>query len=913
MFLRKVHVVARYSLALLLGVVTNMQINAQTLPAGIVQGPSVEGITEYVIPANGFKFLLAPDKSKPTTTVNLTYLVGSKHENYGETGMAHLLEHLIFKGTPTHPTVWAEFSKRGIRANGTTWLDRTNYFGSFAANEETLKWYINWQADAMVNSFIARKDLDSEMTVVRNEMEMGENNPFRIMYEKMSATAFQWHNYGKSTIGARADVENVSIERLQAFYRNYYQPDNAVLVVSGDFDVNKTIQLIQNSYGKLKKPTRKLNDTYTIDPVQDGERSVTVRRVGNTALIAAMYHVPAGATSDAAAAGVVIQALSDTPSGRLYKALVEPKLAAQVFGIFWSTKEPGTVTLGAQLPPTADMVKAQGELLKSIEALQSNALTQQEIDRAKQQWLNEWDLNYTNPEEVGVQLSEFIAQGDWRLMFLQRDRVKALTLADAQKFATQYLVPSNRTLGAFVPTEKPVRAPAAPLIEVAEQIKQFKPDTNFKQVEAFDPSPANIDARTKTLTLANGMQLRLLPKGTRGSIVKGQLVLRMGDEKSLLNKEEAAEMAGGLLLAGTPSYTRQQISDRFDSLKATVQASGGAERAGFSWSVPREGLEGTLRMIAEVARRSNFPEKEFEEARNAHLTQLLAQSKEPEPLGGNLLARHGNPYPKGDVRYAETFEESIASLKTLKIDDVRAFHKAFYGANHAVLSLVGDFDSAQVEKLAKELFEDWKAQQSYQRIPRSLVTKPVADLKVNTPDKANAYLWAQTSFALQDTAPDYIAFRLSNYLFGLGGNSRLWTRIREKEGLSYDVRTTPSFSSYEPNTVVTGSAIFAPQNLPKVRKAFDEELARALKEGFTADEVKQGIDAMLRQRKLSRAQDEVVMGALASNAMLGRDMKFDAQIDEQLARLSAADVNAAFRKYMKPESLVYVAAGHLDK
>ncbi|MFN7328107.1 MAG: M16 family metallopeptidase, partial [Bacteroidota bacterium] len=202
-----------------------------------VKVTTVEGITEYRL-ANGLRVLMFPDQSKQTITVNITYLVGSKHENYGETGMAHLLEHLVFKGTPKHPNIPQELTEHGARPNGTTWLDRTNYFETFAATEENLKWALDLESDRMVNSYIAKKDLDSEMTVVRNEFESGENSPFRVLWQRVMATAFEWHNYGKSTIGARADIENVPIERLQAFYRKHYQPDNAVLMIAGKIGVS---------------------------------------------------------------------------------------------------------------------------------------------------------------------------------------------------------------------------------------------------------------------------------------------------------------------------------------------------------------------------------------------------------------------------------------------------------------------------------------------------------------------------------------------------------------------------------------------------------------------------------------------------------------------------------------------------
>jgi zinc protease len=246
---------------------------------------SVEGITEYKL-ANGLRVLLYPDQSKPTVTVNMTYMVGSRHENYGETGMAHLLEHLLFKGTPKNPGIDKEFNKRGMRSNGSTWLDRTNYFELFQATDENLNWALQMEADRMVNSFVAKKDLDAEMTVVRNEYERGENSPFQVLLKRSQSIAYDWHNYGNSTIGNRSDIENVKIENLQAFYRMYYQPDNAVLLVAGKFDEAKTLQLIAQYFGAIPKPARVLPKLWTVEPTQDGERSFVVRRLQDSRRIA---------------------------------------------------------------------------------------------------------------------------------------------------------------------------------------------------------------------------------------------------------------------------------------------------------------------------------------------------------------------------------------------------------------------------------------------------------------------------------------------------------------------------------------------------------------------------------------------------------------------------------------------------
>ncbi len=284
------------------------------LPPGIAQGPSVEGITEYRL-ANGLRVVLFPDPSAATTSVNVTYLVGSRHERYGETGMAHLLEHMTFKGTAKPVNYRDEMGRRGMRFNGTTWYDRTNYFETFNASPADLEWALAMEADRMVNSRIDRKDLDTEMTVVRNEMERGENNPSRITLQRLLASAYDWHNYGKSTIGARSDVEGVDIDQLRAFYRTYYQPDNAVLVVAGQFEPEQTLAWIAQYFGAVPKPTRTLPRLYTEEPVQDGERVVTIRRVGDQQLLGIGYHTVPGAHPDYVAVDALAEIMTIAPAG----------------------------------------------------------------------------------------------------------------------------------------------------------------------------------------------------------------------------------------------------------------------------------------------------------------------------------------------------------------------------------------------------------------------------------------------------------------------------------------------------------------------------------------------------------------------------------------------------------------------
>ena len=887
--------------------VVAFSLAAQAAP-GLQPTRSVEGITEYRL-ANGLQILLAPDDAKPTTTVNVTYHVGSRHENYGETGMAHLLEHLLFKGSLRTKDPKAEFARRGLNYNGSTSFDRTNYFASFAANDDTLKWYLGWQADAMVNSFIARKDLDSEMTVVRNEMERGENDPQRVLWQRALASLFQWHNYGKPTIGARADVENVDIPRLQAFYRQYYQPDNATLVVAGKFDPQRVLAWAQAAFGKIALPKRKLPTLYTLDPVQDGERSYTLRRNGGVPLLLASYHAVAASHPDYAAFEALALIMGDEPGGRLYKQLVQKQRAASVYAASWDLADPGVVMFGAQLGAGQDIDAARTELVATLESISSQPLTAEELARAKAQWLNEWNRRFTSAEAVGVALSDAVGQGDWRLFFQLRDRVRELKLADVQRVAVQYLLPSNRALGTYLPTEQPLRAPEPARVDVAAALKGYQGDAASAQAEAFNATPANIEAHTERFTLASGMKVALLPKGARGQAVQARLTLRYGDEQSLFGSGDVPAFTAGLLDRGTAKRSRQQIQDRFDALRAQVQFGGDAGSVTASITTVRDNLAEVIALAGEVLREATFPPEALEELRRQSLAGIEAQRREPEALVGNMVERHGNPYVRGDPRYASTFDESVADVQAVTAEQLRSFQRRFYSAANAQFGASGDMDAAAVKKALEAAFGDWTSSAAYARIPSPLTPVKPERFVLRTPDKQNATMLVHLALPITDKDPDYAAFTLANRMLGQGGSSRLWQRVREKQGLSYDVGSNVGWNSHEPNSGWEATAIFAPQNLAKVEGAFREEVARALRDGYTQRELDEAKKGLLSARQLSRSQDATLAAALANNLYLGRTFAVSQKVDEAIARATLAEVNAALRKYLKPELFVFAFGG----
>ncbi|HEY3399992.1 MAG TPA: pitrilysin family protein [Geothrix sp.] len=887
--------------------------------AAPIKVTSVEGITEYRL-ANGLRVLLYPDASKPTITTNITYLVGSRHEHYGETGMAHLLEHMLFKGTKDRPDTWKILNELGGDANGTTNLDRTNYYVSFPASEENLKKALDLEADRMLNCTFTAETLwgkdgkSGEMTVVRNEFEAGENSSFRTTILRVLSVAFDWHNYGKPTIGARSDIEHVNVEHLRTFYRNYYQPDNAVLVVAGKFDEPKTLAYINATLGRLAKPARTLEPTYTVEPTQDGERLVTIRRVGGTPLLVAGYHTAPGAHVDRSATDLAAAILTDAPSGRLYKALVETKLAAQVFPLSFTTYEPGLQMFGVVLPKDGDLQKVKEVLLREVEGLKDKPLTQAELDRAKTQVQKGIDQALSNTKNMAISLSEAMATGDWREWFLDRDRTMAATLEQVQTAAVTYFKPSNRTVGEYIPTEKPDRTTVPAVPDVAADVQTYTGKQTIAQGEAFDANPANVDLRTIRFTAPNGLKGAMLSRKTKGGMASVQLTLRFGQEASLRDKLATPDLTGSMLMRGTLKHSRQELADAFDKLKAEVMVTGGATSASARITVPRENLATTLKLVAEVLREPAFPASELETLVKQQTTGIEAQRQEPQAKAMDFLGQTFDAYPAGHPSAYRPLETRIQDLKAAKAEDLKAFHAAFYGADHATFAASGDFDAKELQGLATELFGSWKSASAYERIPARLKEVPGQSKVLETPDKQMAIFVAAERWAMKDTDPDYPAFLMANQVLGGGAlKNRIADRLRQKEGFSYGAGSYINVSSQDPVASWQGYAIYAPQNAAKLEAAFQEELQKALKDGFTQEELDFARKTWLQGEEAQRQEDRQIAGWLGSSLYLGRSVLFQAELETKVKALKVDEVNAALRQHLDPSKLVIVKAGDFSK
>ncbi|VTR92765.1 peptidase m16 domain-containing protein : Peptidase M16 domain protein OS=Planctomyces limnophilus (strain ATCC 43296 / DSM 3776 / IFAM 1008 / 290) GN=Plim_0240 PE=3 SV=1: Peptidase_M16: Peptidase_M16_C: Peptidase_M16_C [Gemmata massiliana] len=867
---------------------------------------SVEGVTEYRF-ENGFRVLLYPDPSTPKVSVINTVFVGARHEGYGETGMAHLLEHMNFRGTPTHKDVKKLLSERGGDYGATTTLDQTWYHETLAGTDENLEFAIRLEADRLVNSLLEREALASEMTVVRNEFEMNENNPHTILTQRVMSAAYEWHNYGRPVIGNRSDIERVAAEPLRAFYQKHYRPDNAMLIVAGKFDEQKALGYAARYFGALKNPAGKLDRPKTEEPAQDGERTVTLRRVGTTGLVELAYHVPAAAHPDHAPLAVLAQVLGTEPRGRLYKALIAAKKSSSVAATAWQMHDPGPFFIAAQVDRGGSPDEIRRVLLDVVNALGTDKVTADEVRTACAELTNGWHLKSSHT--LADELRAWAGCGDWRLLFYHRDRLEKVTADDVNRVAAKYLVRHNRTEGTYTPTEKPERADVPRAPDLAEVLKDYKGSRAIAAGEEFDPTPENIEQRLRHLTLKSGVKASLLPRKTRGETVILKLALRYGDERSLAGLSAACRLLPEVMLHGTREYDFAALDRELVKLdNAGIVATGELGAIQFLVQCKRQHVPQALKLLGAVLREPTFPKDEFETLRRAKIESLRGALKDPESLAVRALVRKLQPHPRGDVRYTPTIEEAIARYEAVTLEQVRKVYTEQLGGTSGELAVVGDFDPEPTVRQVQELLDGWKTGTPYQRIASAVGTRTDGGTEViNTPDKENAVYLAGHMLTVRDTDPDYPALMVGNYILGNPMASRLWDRVREKDGLSYSVQSIFSPGDLDPVATLEFVAICNPANMPKVRRAMTEEIERLLKSGVTREELDAAKTAILTNRRTFT--DAEIVAKLMDDLFTGDSFKAFAGRSRKVRELTVEDVNAALRKHIDPKKLVVVEAG----
>jgi zinc protease len=890
----------------------NKQVYAQTAAPKLIT--TVEGIKEYEL-KNGLRVLLMPDESQTNIVVNIVYKVGSRHEGYGESGMAHLLEHMLFKQCKKFTDIKKAIADKGATANGTTWYDRTNYYEILSASDENLRWAIDMEADRMINSKILPEELKKEFSVVRNEFEIGENYPSGVLNERILSAMYLWHNYGKSTIGSKEDIERVKPENLKAFYKKYYQPDNAVLIIAGKFDEKKALAYAQQYFGPIPKPTRVLQPTYTVEPPQDGERNVSLRRTGDIQYIGMAYHTPPLADKDFAANDALIEILTNDPSGILYKNLVETKLATSQSGYTLSLYDPGFSYYEIEVPKDKNIDSAKQALLATADAISTMNFTDEDLTRAKNTLLKGMEDNMARTIDMAISLTEYIGAGDWRLYFLYRDRIEKLTVADIQAVAKKYYKTSNRTYGVFTPDPSPDRTIVSETPDIAKLLNGYKGKEVAEQKTNFENSIENIKKNTVYGTLANGGKYALLEKPTKGDKITASVVLRFGDEKSLFEKSTTGYVLASMLKTGTTTKSKKEIADELDKLKTDISFSSGSGSLFINVNSDKQNLPAALALLDDMLKHPKFDAAEFDKIILETKAGYEAGKSDPQTQASEKLGKLLSNYPKGHPYYAASTDEGLEDLAKVKLEDVKRYYTNFYGANNSVSSFVGQLDKTQVTTFLQNSFGKWNSQNEYKEIaPIYFESKKTLEV-INTPDKTNAMMLAGINLNISRKNPDYPAVLMANELLGGGAfmASRIPQRLREKEGLSYGAGSFMNVE-YKYNTGNWGLyAMFNPLYKGKLDSALHQELDKAIQTGFTQDELSKSVNSLLEQDKASLGSNENLAGIIRSFLQNDRDLNQYTEFGDKIKALKLDAVNGALRKYFDKSKLVTVYGGDFEK
>jgi zinc protease len=490
---------------------------------------------------------------------------------------------------------------------------------------------------------------------------------------------------------------------------------------------------------------------------------------------------------------------------------------------------------------------------------------------------------------------------------------------DVERVARAYLKQSNRTLGMFLPDKAPDRAPLAQTPDVAAMMKGYKGSAALAEGEAFAATIENVEKRTTRVDLADGLKLALLPKKTKGGSVRLVLTLRFGSEQDVKGKTTAAAVLPNMLMRGTKKHSFQQVRDQLDQLRAEVDFVSGHSSPGMAnvsqvrVKTTRENLPAVLDLVTEILREPAFNKNELESLRKEMLARLEEQLQDPRANGQVVLMQKLFPFAKDDVRYVPSVQESIERLRKLQSPELARMHKALWGMSAAQLAVVGDFDPAEIKTQIEKDFGTWKSPKTYRRIALAYRANAPADETINTPDKEMAFVIAGSTLAVRDDDAAYPALTMLNYMLGGSPTSRLFDRLRQKEGLSYGAGSRIFAHPIDVSGHFLAWAICAPQNLDKSLAAMREEIGRLVKNGVSDKELEEAKKSYAKNWESRIADDDFVSGELAQGLFLGRTFAYWRELNDKIQKLTPADINAAAQKFIKPDGLVTVRAGDLAK
>ena len=917
-----------------------MSVSKKGLPDGVKFVADDEGVREFAL-ANGMKLLLVENRVAPVATLLVLYRVGSRNEAVGHTGATHLLEHMLFKGTPTfnkerRTQVAATLQKVGADFNATTWYDRTNYFETVPS--DALELAVRLEADRMRNSFIADEDRRSEMTVVRNELERGQNEPMMVLDEAVYATAFREHPYHHPTIGWRADVENVPTARLKEFYDTFYHPNNATVIVVGDFEEPRALELIQTYFGAVPASPSPIPEVYTDEPGQQGERRLVVRRAGELPLVQVAFRTPAalgheGVLSNAELArraaappeandifplAVLSALLANGVTSRLYQSLVEPGLAVSVDARVDQFRDPGLFNVYATAAPGIEAAKVE-EIIHAELARAAEELSDEEVEKAKRQIAAQVAYERDGTHNVAVQMSEAEAVADWRFYNSYARNVERVTTEDVRRAATLYFKEDARTVGHFIPKGDGSNGNGSP--NGPASLKRALRPHGFKfhhepLAESFGGGGASqsgavgLASRVAREELSSGAALLVLENSSTPTVsVYGSL--RAGSYFEPKAKPGLARITAEMLKRGTRRRGKLELAGALEQVGADVEFDADAFAVRISARSLAQDFPALVSTLAEMLREPSFPEDELEKLKQQTIAAIREQQTDTrwrayERLTQSLFDEE-NPF------YTHAGERLVESVGSFTVEDVRGFYETFYGGRSLILSAAGDLRAPEALRVMREAFEGFEGPERVDVEVRDPEPGEGARREfVIVKDKASVDVMLGSAAPLRRDAADYYAAVLANRALGESTlSSRLGLQVRDVEGLTYGIA-----SRFRAPTLAAGPWYIAVSvNPSNVERAIDSAL-KVLREyvehGIRPEELDDEKSSAVGSFKVSLSTNAGLAAALWNAEFYRLGLDYVDRYPQLISAVTAEEVNAAIRKYFRPDQLTVVIAGDIE-
>jgi len=863
------------------------------------------GFSSYVLP-NGFKIILVPYPSAANARVELLVKTGSKLEGYGETGMAHLLEHMLFKGAGKRANLKSDLTALGASWNGTTTTDRTNFFETVAAEPGKIDEVIRIEADRFIRASFTKEDLASEMSVVRNELERNDSDPGSLVMRALQRQSYFWHGYSRPTIGARSDIEDAPFSALQTFHKKHYRPDNAALIVSGNFDPQRVLTLASRLFAEAHNPATPKVGNWTREEARAiTNRSELALAAGKT-MVASAWKLPGATDRQTYALDLATSAICDDDWGSLRKDLVlERKIAVSVSCGTQIQADYGLLVSFATAGKEADAEVLSQALRSHIETTAAKGISQDQLERARVMELNAYERLENAHESLAYFLSRSEVAGDWRLYFWQRDIVKTLTLDEVNAALKKWAVGVNRS-DVLLRHADGIVAPELPkLIEAKELVSGKDWPAIVMHADPIPTSAGELAKATIKVPLdGSRAKAALISRQTQGNLAWLMLSNDYGNESTLAVRRTACNMADNLLALGGAGFSRDQLSAKLEALQAKWSLNLG----GIFLEAPRQNIDAALDILLAVWTSPSLPADEFERIKAGSIARLEAALKDPVAVAASTANLRFNNYPAQHPYQLRSLEQQLAESKAVTYADATACIADFAGISQIRLGIVGAFSPQDVQAVWSKIAILPKAKIPYERVkdieaPLAVDTTPI---NVAMPEKPNAVIVGSTLLRITDESPDFPALRIAVKALGGDADSRIWKRLREREGLAYSAGVNLAGSHFEPRSRVSIQASAASDKADAAMSSLKNELTSALKDGFSEQEVERAKAAWMQERKTSLRDEKSFAGNLAEGLYSGRDYAWLAQYDEKIARLTTQEVTLALRKYLADAPIVWM-------